>query len=285
MSQFFTEDATDFLENSPYTETIFMEGGGLMTVYLDLVILLNFLVDGLLLMGANRLTGHPPGWKRCALAAVLGGIYAGTCMLPDCRFLGNLLWRTVSLIAMAGIAYGWNWSALRRGTVFVLLSMALGGMAMGVGKGNFTSLLLAAGGVALLCILGIKSPLGMDKYQTVELVRQGRTIKITALVDTGNTLHDPITGSSVLVVGMSVGTKLGISADTIRDPVTALTTNAISGARLIPYRAVGKSSGMLLLLRFDKVLLGGQSISPMVAFAPEEIGGNEGYQALAGGVV
>ena len=59
-----------------------------MAVYLDLVVLLNFLVDALLLMGANRLTGHPPGWKRVALAAAIGGVYAGVCMLPECRFLG-----------------------------------------------------------------------------------------------------------------------------------------------------------------------------------------------------
>ena len=105
-----------------------------MTVYLDLVVLLNFLVDGLLLMGANRLTGYPAGWRRCALAAAVGGVYAGACMLPACRFLGNTLWRIVSLVSMAVIAFGWNFSALRRGTIFVLLSMALGGLASSMGN-------------------------------------------------------------------------------------------------------------------------------------------------------
>ena len=256
-----------------------------MVVYLDLVVLLNFLVDGLLLMGANRLTGHEPGWKRCALAAAVGGIYAGVCMLPDFAFFGNLFWRMVSLGAMAVIAFGWNWGALRRGAIFVLLSMALGGMALGVGRGNFGSLVLAAGGVALLCAMGIRSPLGMEKFQSVELHWRGETVKLTALVDTGNTLCDPITGSSVLVVGMDVGNRLGISREMICDPITAMTTQNIPGARLIPYRAVGKPGGMLLLLRFDRVLLGGKEISPMVAFAPEEIGRTDGYQALAGGVL
>lgn len=284
LSQVAAENATDFFEMTPYTETIFTEGGGYMTVYPDLMILLNFLVDGLLFMGANRLTGHPLGWKRCSLAAALGGVYAGVCILPGTRFLGSFFWRTVSLVVMVGIAYGWTWGALRRGTVFVLLSMALGGMAMGVGNGDFSSLLLSAGGITLLCTLGIRSPVGMDKYQTVELTRQGKTIRLTALVDTGNTLTDPITGGSVLVVSKSAGGKLGIPMNAIRDPVTALGQNPIPGARLIPYRSVGKSGGMLLLLRFEKVLLGGKQISPLVAFAPEEIGDKEGYQALAGGI-
>ena len=256
-----------------------------MTVYLDLVVLLNFLVDGLLLMGANRLTGYPAGWRRCALAAGLGSLYAALCLLPGYRFLGNTLWRMVCLTAMAGIAFGWNWSALRRGTIFVLLSMALGGMAMGIGKGNAVSLILAAAGVLLLCTLGVRSPLGIDKYQPVELCWKEQKINLTAFVDTGNTLTDPITGASVLVVGVDVGRKLGITREMIHDPINALATGALPGARLIPYRAVGKPGGMLLALRFDRVLLGKKEISPMVAFAPEEIGSTDGYQALAGGTV
>lgn len=256
-----------------------------MVVYLDLVVLLNFLVDGLLLMGANRLTGHPLGWRRCLLAALFGGAYAGVCMLPQCYFLGNLLWRMVSLGVMAGIAYGWNAGALRRGMVFLLLSMALGGMAMGLGEGNFPSILLAASGLMILCAVGIKEPLGVQKYQPVELCWQGKKIKLTALIDTGNTLRDPVTGGAVLVVGKDVGRKLGISREIICDPVTALMTEAIPGARLIPYRAVGKAGGMLLMLRLEAVWLNGKPISPMVAFAPDEIGRNGGYQALAGGII
>ena len=256
-----------------------------MVVYLDLVVLLNFLVDGLLLIGANRLTGHPAGWRRCALGAVLGGVYAGVCMLPECSFLGNLLWRMVCLGAMAAIAYGWNLSALRRGMVFVLLSMALGGMAMGLGNGDFSSIVLSAVGVALLCGIGIRTPLGMKKYQPVELRWQDQKINLTALIDTGNVLQDPITGGSVLVVGKDVGCRLGISRDAINDPVTTLAFNPIPGARLIPYRAVGQPGGMMLMLRLDEVRLNGRIISPMVAFAPDEIGKNDGYQALAGGIV
>lgn len=256
-----------------------------MTMYLDVVVLLNFLVDGLLLMGANRLTGFPAGWRRCTLAALLGGAYAGLCVLPGFRPLGSTLWRIIILGLMAVIAYGWDLSALRRGTVFLLLSMALGGMAFGLGSGDFFSLVLAAFGVVLLCLLGIRTPVGMAKYQPVELYWRGQTIKLIALVDTGNTLRDPITGGSVMVVGPDVGCRLGIPGELIRDPVTMLTREPLPGARLIPYRAVGKPGGMLLMLRFDRVQLNGHSISPMVAFSPEEIGGSDGYQALAGGCI
>ena len=124
-----------------------------MLVYLDLVVLLNFLVDFLLLLGTNRLAGFPSEGKRLVSAAALGGLYSAGCMLPGFRFLGNILWRLVSLAGIAGIAFGWNRSTLKRCGVFVLLSMALGGIAIGFGRANIPSLVLASLVVWLLCAI------------------------------------------------------------------------------------------------------------------------------------
>ena len=130
-----------------------------MKVYLDLVMLLNFLVDFFLLLGTNRLSGFPADLKRTAAAAALGGLYGGACLLPELRFLGNLLWRTVFLVLMAVLAFGWNRSAVRRAGVFLLLTMALGGLALSFGRGALTSL-LAAVGMWLLCRLPLGKLLG-----------------------------------------------------------------------------------------------------------------------------
>ena len=94
-----------------------------MVIYADVVMLLNFAVDFLLLLGTNRLTGYPPTLKRLSLAATLGGLYGGMCILPGFAFLGNTAWRLVFLGLMALIAFGCNESALRRGVLFVFLSM------------------------------------------------------------------------------------------------------------------------------------------------------------------
>lgn len=255
-----------------------------MVVYLDLVMLLNFLVDGLLLLATNRLAGYPPGWKRVAWAAALGGIYAGICMLPQGGILGGTFFRVAVLAAMAVIAFGWNRSALRRGTVFVLLSLALGGIAQGLNERGFFSLVLAAGGVATLCHFGLKNPIGAQQYQPVELIWKGRKILLTALVDTGNTLRDPITGAAVLVAGSDVAQRMGIRRGYVEDPIAGLASAELPGARLIPYRAVGCARGMLLGVRCEMVRLNGQRISPLVAFAPEVVGKMDVYQVLAGGI-
>lgn len=255
-----------------------------MTVYLDLVLLLNFLVDGLLLLATNRLTGYPPGWGRTTLSAAVGGVYAASCMMPGFSFLGNLFWRLVSLAAMSVLAFGCNVSALRRGLIFVLLSMALGGVALGLGKGGFFPLILAAAGVTLLCRLGLSTPPGAQTICPVELHWCGKKLQLFALIDTGNTLCDPVTGQMVMVLGEQVGKKLGLTAQQLQDPIGALSSAALPGSRLIPYRAVGQSSGMLLGLRMDQVKLNGKVVSPLVAFAPDPIGQEDGYQALAGGI-
>lgn len=253
-----------------------------MPVYLDLVIALNFLVDFLLLLGTSRLCGYPARPLRTALAALLGGVYGGLCLLPGLHFLGNVLWRTVSLALMALLAFGVSVSALRRGVVFALLSMALGGVALGLGGSSFWTLVAAAGGVCSLCVVGFRGKLEARSYVPVVLSYGGKRLQLTALQDTGNTLRDPVTGRPVLVIAADAAQQLtGLSREQLRQPVESV--GALPGLRLIPYRAVGKDSGLLLALRFPEVKIGTWKGSSLVAFAPEGLSPENAYQALTGG--
>ena len=256
-----------------------------MIVYLDAVALLNFLVDFLLLLGTNRLCGYPPLWGRSALAATLGGIYGAACLLPGMRFLGNTLWRCVFLGLMSWIAFGFSKSALRRAVIFVLLCMALGGIAQGFGIGGAASVIASAAAVCGLCFLGFRDRPGSVSYVPVELSYGNKQLRLTALCDTGNTLTDPITGSSVLVVGSEVAQQLtGLTQQQLRSPVSAVAQASIPGLRLIPYRSVSQPAGMLLALRFPRVRIGSWQGSSLVAFAPEKLCDDGQYQALTGGV-
>ena len=256
-----------------------------MLVYLDVVMLLNFLVDFLLILGTNRLTGYPPDLFRTAVASLLGSAYAAACLIPDCCFLGSILWRVVFLGLMAAVAFGWNQGAIRRGAVFLLLSMALGGIASGVQARHIPALVLCATLLWLLCRVGFGGSVVGREYVPVELNWQGRTIRLLALRDTGNTLRDPLTGEPVLVCGADVGEELlRLPQSAFADPAATMTNCDLTGLRLIPYRAVGQPSGMLLALRLKDVKIGRQKVSPMVAFAPQELAKGEGYRMLAGGM-
>lgn len=257
-----------------------------MRVYLDLAVILNFLVDFLLILGTNRLAGYPMGVGKAALAAALGAGYGGACLLPGFAFLGNFLWRLVSLVLMAGIAFGWNRSAVQRGAVFVLLSMALGGIATGFGKGSFWMLVLSALFMWLLCRVSFRGGAGQREYVPVELSWDGRKISLIALRDTGNTLRDPLTGEQVLVCGADVGIELlGLTEYQLRHPVETLASGVLPGMRLIPYHTVGQPGGMLPAVRFRDVKIGSTYGDPLVAFAPEVLARGEAYRMLTGGAI
>lgn len=247
------------------------------------VILIGFLVNFLLLLGAERLCGHPPKMAKCLLAAVLGGVYSGACLLPGFHFLGNTLWHTVSFGLMAAIAYGLTVSALRRGLVFALLSLALVGLVAGMTQRGIVGVMCATGVLFAVCFLGVPFHLKGKRYIPVELSYGGKCIALTALLDTGNTLRDPLTGAEVLVVGAEVAEELtGLTRAHLRAPVESV--SALPGLRLIPYKSVGKN-GFLLAMRLADVKIGKWRGNSLVAFAPEGLSSEGAYQALTGGVL
>lgn len=255
-----------------------------MTVYLDLVLILNFAVDLLLILGTNRLSGFPPGFRRAIWASVLGAVYAAGCMLPRFSFLGSTLWRLVFLALMGSIAFGLNKSAWKRTGIFVLLSMAMGGIALGMGKSDFSMVLLSGLGVWVLSRIGFGGSVGSKSYIPITISEGEKSVTVIALKDTGNSLRDPVTGEQVMVLGPEAAHRLlELSREQLSRPMETIMENRGAGLRLIPYSAVGQPLGMLLARRFENVKLGDRRGSALVAFAPETIGVGQVYQALAGG--
>ena len=255
-----------------------------MGIYLDLLIILNFLVDFLLLVGTNRLAGYPNGIKKCLLSAGLGAAYAGASVMPGFYFLGNGLWRILFLLMVGGIAFGWNRSGIQRGAIFLLLSMALGGIASGLNTKSFWTVVGAGIMIYLLCRMGFRG--GQKEYVPVELRWGDRHMSLVALKDTGNNLRDPVTGEQVLVAGADVGEKLlGLTSVQLTHPVETMASGVIAGMQLIPYQAVGTTGGILIAVRFREAKIGNTYANPLVAFAPEVLARGEVYQMLTRGVI
>ena len=257
-----------------------------MKVYVDAFLVINFLVDFLLLLGTNRLMGFPSNVKRLAAASALGAAYSGICLLPGFRFLGNLLWRMVSLGFMGVVAFGWNRSAVPRCGMFLVLSLALGGLAVSLGRADIRVLVLAGLGLWCLCRLCSGETAGSRDYIPLEIHNGSRNVKLLALHDTGNTLRDPITGEQALVISRSAAARLtGLTEQQISQPLETLASRCLPGLRLIPFRTVGSSSGMMLAMGIEDVFIGGRKKRSLVAFSPENFDRAVAYQALTGGVV
>ena len=281
-------------------------------IYVDTLFFLNTLVDYLLLLAAARLAGEPLRRWRFALGAALGGLYAVAIFLPGLGFLSHPVCRVASVVLMMLVSYGGSRRLLRQGVLFVALTFAfgggvvaiglMGGTGLSLGKGVFYSALdlkvvLLSAAVCYGVLTLVFQRLARHSATSGELVNiklylGENTADLTALVDTGNTLTDPVSGQPVVV---AEGERLGPlfpqekrpSLVDLRNPTGALTRLGTgewkSRFRLLPYRSVGVDHGLLLAVRVDRMELDGQRIGPMlVALSPTSVSDGGGYQALIG---
>ena len=282
--------------------------GDAMTVYLDQVWLLNGLVDYLLLAVSGSLLGLPLRRRRILLAGALGGVYAALSVLPPFSFLQSLVGKILMAAVLCLAAFGRTRGLFRQTVVLFLLAAAFSGLVLLLTELfsapntliggtvfyplTFGTLILTAGGAcgAMLWGLGRLMQHGGDIVE-LELTLCGVTTYLTALRDTGNTLRDPISGCHVLVADWDILKKscpeLTLRAAEFETPQMLLERLSREKPelrpRLIPYKTVGASHGMLLALRPEEVKISGKRESLLVAFSPVAVSDGGGYQALLGG--
>lgn len=279
-------------------------------VYVDSFVLLNFVVNGLLLMCAGKLDGGPVHLGWCGLGAALGAGYALLTLFPGWGFLEHPACKAGGAVVMLLAAYGRSDRLLRVGGLFLVLSCAFGGGLLllsmvrqeaGVDPGILGSsmgmrgILIASAlsyGFLSLLLGGEFSHTGKrGELIPLTLTRDGRSVTLLALQDTGNTLRDPLTGRPVVVVeGKRVWDLLpelsGGKHATLSDPVVLLEglgERERVRYQLLPYRAVGVDCGLLLALRMDRAVCGSRCYrNCLTALSPTPVSDGGNYSALIG---
>lgn len=230
-------------------------GQGMTVVYIDALFLLNLVVNYLLLLSAARLAGEIIRRPRLALGAALGAAYAAAVFFPGMGFLLHTLCKLGSGVLMLLCAFGGSRRLLRLTLVFfgvaaafgggILAIELLGGRGLTLRNGIFSSamdlrlILLSAAGCYVLLTLVFRRVAKHSgparELRRAQLTLGGRQISLTALVDTGNTLTDPVTNRPVMVAEgeklwalFPQGTAPG--ADDLRDPVAAMERLGRNGA-------------------------------------------------------
>ena len=255
-----------------------------MIAYFGVIIALCFIVDLLLLLGSNRLSGYPINKIRIVIAAIVGGVYGGACLLPELYFLCGTPWRLVCMCIVGWIAFGWGDGSMRRVTIYILLEMAMNGIAAGIGGEGVWTLLFSAAAFIVLYVVGFQCGVRNASYIPIELNYCGKSVRVTALRDTGNTLLDPVTGRSVIIVGADIANELlGLSTEQLYSPIETVSSGCLPGLRLVPYRSIERTGGLLVAMWLQEVRIGTWRGSSLVAFAPVSIGTKGAYQALTGG--
>lgn len=280
-----------------------------MTVYLDRVFLLNLLLDDLLLLCAARFCGRPLVRWRYFLAAIFGAIYAVTVFLPGCQLLAHPIIRCIVGAVMTAIAYAGQFHWPRLAAFFFLLSAGFAGavLALGLMVGSPAGLALKLYtadiswavllGSAVLFSLLLRIFFGQaGRYERGELMKitvllKGQKQTLTALRDTGNALRDPVRGEQVLVAEQ----QALLWPDNVRRILRESIPPEEKAARLyaeepsysftlLPFQAVGTSSGLLLAVRSDAIIVEGRKIPhALIALWDHAVSDGGNYQALWGG--
>lgn len=277
-------------------------------IYIDSVFLLNLIINYLLLLVAAKIAGVGARRLRVLCGGLVGALYAVAVWLPGLGWLSSLFAKAGAAVLMVAAAYA-GYVRKRFGRlilIFVAVSFALGGGVLAIellvyGETlhggipalpiDFKTLLLTATiSYALLAFVFRRAArYGPKDMLRVRVRYQGRETELTALMDSGHNLHDPVSGAPVLIVDAEAAQRiLGVSLPErlARDPVGAMSEEIAKTIRfrLIPYRTVG-AEGFLLAFQPETVWLAKQKQDKMlIALSPHPVSDGAAYHALAGGL-
>lgn len=281
-------------------------------IYVDTVFFLNGILDYLLLLCTARLAGIPLRRGRYLLAALAGGVYAVAAVLPGLACLGSGAVKMAAGVLLALIAFGGEVRLFRLTALFMALSCGLAGCILGLSllAGSrllgaegvfFTNVdvkgLLLAGTAVYLFFSAVFRAAARHSLNgetaEVKISICGRTVSLTALLDNGCGVCEPVSGQPVLVVAegaldsaFPTAVRRQLTREALQLPAELLEPLRQAAPELrfflVPYRAVGVNGGLLLTVRSDWVSVAGQKHPGLpVGLAPGELG--EGYHALWGG--
>lgn len=262
------------------------------TIYIDRLFLLNLIIDYLILLGSAKVCGVKLRRWRYAIGAAVGALFAACSVLPNTEFLSIAPIKLVFGVFMTLIAFGKEEKLLRCTVVFFAVSALFGGAvwAISLKSGANPSaplyvhlsmpVLVISFGIiyALLSIIFSGTAKNTGK-QIVDVIIEhgGKTAELRALRDTGNTLIDPVTGDSVLIASTQVLCKL--SPEFLNVTPESIGEFSDYKFRLIPYRAVGTSGGLLPAFRPEKITVNRHVCDDVLVAVSRNIEG-DGFNAI-----
>ena len=280
-----------------------------MRICAEALFALNAVIDTGLLACSARICGAPLRWKRLAAAGALGGAYTVAAMLPEGSFLRHGLVQLSAAGFLGLTAFGASRRLFRLELVFLALGCCFAGSVFALTQVTGTGLLRLAGGgyypvsaAALLSLGGMGLAVcrllfsscaqhTARGYEMLTIHLDGRSVRVRALVDTGNTLKDPITNEPVLIIDAQAASRLlpelhlredaFFSAPELLRRIAQEKPNL--RPRLIPYRAVGVQQGLLLAVRCQVQREDGRQRPAIAAFSPTPVSSNGEFEALTGG--
>ena len=228
-----------------------------MTVYADILFLLNFAVDYFLISLTARLVKTGTGLGRQLLGAAIGGASSLTLFLPELNVALELLIRLAicAVITLASFGFGGIRRYLRAAAVFFAVSAGYAGAMLGIWQLihpngliirnsvvylNISPLFLIGVSVAAYFIILLagtvlgKRGAAAEKCE-IRVYWDSTSSSFTAIADTGNSLEDSFGTSEVIVADRAVAEPLleGKTQDDIARRYRVIPCSTVSGGGVL----------------------------------------------------
>lgn len=258
------------------------------TVYIDVLFILDFIIDYLILYATAKIAGaHICRWKF-ALSASFGAAFSILSLFWSA--LASFPVMLTAAYLMVGVSFGFKrWKHL---LIFFGVSAAFGGMVFAINyitDGNLTislKTLFISSVVSYFILLFAfrKSATGTTKreYIKTEIEYRGKSVSFISLVDSGNGLSDGLTNTPVLIAELCSLRALFEKEEykmLCDSTVENIILNGEGRYRPIPYKTVG-GHGLLPAFYPDKVKCGGKERRLLVAVSRDKIA--ENYSGIVG---
>lgn len=254
-----------------------------MTLYVDIVFLENVFMNSIILLATGVILKDKTRIIRNLISSSIGAVYAIIIYTSHIEIYSNIFLKIMLSLVIVYIAFKPQntKSLLKHLIIFYLTSFTFGGVAFallyfvrpqdillqnGVLIGTYPIKMILIGGIVGFVIItisfkNIKGKLKReDIYCNVKLNVEEKTKIITALIDTGNFLKDPITKIPVIVAERESLKEL------FPDEILLNTSKIINGGsidlgeyaskvRVIPFKSLGKDNGLLLGIKIDEAYI------------------------------
>ena len=259
-------------------------------VYVDVLFIINFVINYLLLWTTSKICRRRVSQIRLSVGAFIGAIYAVVMFFPAFKIYYTFMSKV--LFSFVIIAVTFNIEKLKEFLktliIFYGVNFTFAGTALGLfyftNVGAFTGFVMSNGvlyfsfpwktllisGIVAYILIKIISHVFRRRlvkenmYVPLDIICDNKKISVEALIDTGNSLYDPISNFPVVVVEFDAIKELlpeevkKIFSE-YRENDLHIISNIMSNSawvsrfRLIPFSSLGKENGMLIGFKPDEI--------------------------------
>ena len=257
-----------------------------MTIYIDVIIVENLIMNYIILYATGTISKVKISYLRIFCSSLIGAIYAITEYTFKLNIYSNIIIKTILSVIIIYVAFNpQNIKKMcKQLIIFYVTTFTFGGIATyliyvlkpqniiiknGMYVGTYVLKVIFIGAIIGTIILFIAFKQVKNKITKKDMICKikikinGKEKTLDAMVDTGNMLKEPITGTPVAVVERTslydllpkeiLNNTESILGGDLKNIPEDIKREYIPKLKIIPFASLGKQNGMLVGIKPEKI--------------------------------